>query len=74
MIVFQLRDQILLLGLFGFMLQPNLRLLLMEDIESELQWQHTLSQPQSPVLDELARKALSDSRKGKTHLIGFDEL
>lgn len=55
-------------------LQDELAQQLMEDIESELQWQHTLSQPQSPLLDELARKALSDSREGKTHLIGFDEL
>ena len=55
-------------------LQDQLAEQLLEDIESELQWQQTLSQPQSPILDELARKALHDSSRGKTKQIGFDEL
>ena len=41
-------------------LQDELAQQLIEDIESELQWQQTLSQPISPLLEELARKALQD--------------
>ncbi len=55
-------------------LQDELAQQLIEDIESELQWQQTLSQPQSPFLDELARKALSDSSAERTEFMGFDEL
>jgi hypothetical protein len=55
-------------------LQDELAQQLIEDIESELQWQQTLSQPISPLLEELARKALQDSLEGKTQQIGFDEL
>ncbi|MEG3438100.1 hypothetical protein V0288_13310 [Pannus brasiliensis CCIBt3594] len=47
---------------------------LMDDIENELQWQETLSRPQSAKLEELAAKALSDSANGKTRAMGFDEL
>lgn len=55
-------------------LQNELAQQVMEDIESELQWQDTLSQPQSSSLDELARQALNDSFEGKTKEMGFDEL
>ena len=55
-------------------LQDELAQQVMEDIESELQWQQTLSQPQNSSLDELARQALHDSSEGKTKEMGFDEL
>ncbi|MEY2976354.1 MAG: hypothetical protein ACO31I_15760 [Prochlorotrichaceae cyanobacterium] len=55
-------------------LQDELAQQLLEDIESELQWQQTLSQPPSSVLENLARQALQDSLEGKTHEMGFDEL
>ncbi len=55
-------------------LQEELAKQLIEDIESELQWQETLSQPQSSILEELAAKALDDSQQGKTRVMGFDEL
>lgn len=55
-------------------LQQEIAEQLIEDIEDELKWQQQLSQPQSPLLDELAARALSDSRQGKTKMMGFDEL
>lgn len=55
-------------------LQDELAQQLIEDIENELQWQQTLSQPQSSTLDELAREALRDSSEGKTKVMGFGEL
>jgi hypothetical protein len=55
-------------------LQNEIAHQLLEDIENELQWQQTLSQPQGSILDELARKALKDSLEGKTSVMGFDEL
>jgi hypothetical protein len=55
-------------------LQQEIAEQLIEDIEDELKWQQRLSQPQSPLLDELAVRALSDSRQGKTKMMGFDEL
>ncbi|MGK7877117.1 MAG: hypothetical protein AB4426_28635 [Xenococcaceae cyanobacterium] len=55
-------------------IQDELAKQLIEDIESEFQWQQTLSQPQSSILEELARKALNDSLQGKTRVMGFDEL
>ncbi len=55
-------------------LQNELAQQVIEDIESELQWQETLSQPQSSSLDQLARQALNDSLEGKTKEMGFDEL
>ena len=55
-------------------LQDELARQLLKDIESELQWQQTLSQSQSSVLDEFARQALKDSCQGKTRVAGFDEL
>ena len=54
-------------------LQNEIAEQLLEDIQSELQWQKTLAQPQ-PELDSLAKKALDDSRNGKTHIAGFDEV
>ena len=55
-------------------LQDELAEQLIEDVENEIKWQQLLSQPQDTKLDELAAKALSDSRNGKTREIGFDEL
>jgi hypothetical protein len=54
-------------------LQNEIAEQLLDDIQSELQWQKTLSQPQ-PALDMLAQKALDDSVNGKTHKAGFDEV
>lgn len=47
---------------------------LIEDIESELKWQETLSQPLHTKLEDLALKALQDSLNGKTKSMGFDDL
>jgi hypothetical protein len=55
-------------------LQDELAEQLIEDIENELQWQQSLSQPQHSKLEELAAKALNDSINGKTKQMGFDEL
>lgn len=55
-------------------LQDELAEQLIEDIENELQWQQSLSQPQPSKLEELAAKALNDSMNGRTRKIGFDEL
>ncbi len=55
-------------------IQEELAKQLIEDIESEIQWQQTLSQPQSSILEELAGKVLDDSQQGKTRVMGFDEL
>ncbi len=46
---------------------------LLDDIKSEVQWQSTVSKPQEK-LDKFARKALENSRQGKTKKSGFDEL
>jgi hypothetical protein len=55
-------------------LQNELAEQLIEDVENEIKWQQSLSQPQGTKLDELAAKALSDSINGKTKEMGFDEL
>ena len=55
-------------------LQNELAQQLIEDIENELKWQQSLSQPQLSKLEELAAKALHDSIDGRTEQIGFDEL
>ena len=55
-------------------LQDKLAEQLIEEIEDELRWQQQLSQPQNPLLDELAIRALGDSKQGKTKMMGFDEL
>ncbi len=54
-------------------LQNEIAEQLLEDLESELQWQTTLAKPQ-PKLTKLAAKALEESRAGKTKKMGFDEL
>ena len=46
----------------------------LEDIESEMRWLQTLSQPQPSKLDQLATKALNNSVNGKTKILGFDQL
>ena len=56
------------------LLQSELAKQLIADIENELNWQQTLSQPQHSKLEELAAKALRDSINGKTKKIGFDQL
>jgi len=55
-------------------LQNELAEQLIEDVENELKWQQTLSQPQGLKWDEMAAKALADSMNGKTRKMGFDEL
>lgn len=55
-------------------LQNEIAEQLIEDVENELKWQRSLSQPQNAKLEELAAKALSDSSNGKTKAMGFDEL
>lgn len=55
-------------------LQNELASQLIEDIENELKWQQTLSEPPTSLLEQLAQKALSDSWLGKTKVMGFDEL
>ena len=54
-------------------LQDDLAQQILEDIESESQWQQTLSEPQTE-LEALAAKALEDSEAGRTKQVGFDEL
>ena len=46
----------------------------LEDIENELRWAQTLSQPQPSKLEKLALKALHNSANGKTKVLGFDQL
>jgi hypothetical protein len=55
-------------------LQDEFATQFLEDIESELRWLQTLSQPQPSKLDQLATKALNNSVKGKTKILGFDQL
>lgn len=55
-------------------LQDEFATQFLEDIESELRWLQTLSQPQPSKLDQLASKALNNSLKGKTKILGFDQL
>lgn len=55
-------------------LQDELAEQLIEDIENELNWQQSLSQPQHSKIEDLATKALYDSTNGKTKQMGFDEL
>lgn len=55
-------------------LQDELATQFLEDIESEMRWLQTLSQPQPSKLDQLATKALNNSLKGKTKILGFDQL
>ncbi len=55
-------------------LQDEFAVQFLEDIESELQWLQTLIQPQPTKLEALAAKALENSAKGKTKIMGFDQL
>jgi hypothetical protein len=46
-----------------------------ENIESEIKWQETLSKPQeSLILKNLAAKAIKESDNGENQEVGFDEL
>lgn len=54
-------------------LQDQIAESLLEDIDSELEWQKTFAKRQ-PKLDKLARKALKESEVGKTKKLGFDDL
>ena len=55
-------------------LQDEFATQFLEDIENEMRWLQTLSQPQPNKLDQLATKALNNSLKGKTKVLGFDQL
>jgi hypothetical protein len=55
-------------------LQDEFATQFLEDIESEMRWLQTLSQPQPSKLDQLASKALNNSVNGKTKILGFDQL
>ncbi len=46
---------------------------ILEDLNSELNWQKTLAKPQSK-LAKLAEKAVRESNAGKTNKMRFDEL
>ena len=54
-------------------IQEEIALQWLDDIDNELQWQATLSQPQSQ-LESLALAALQEAIHGKTLKMGFDEL
>jgi hypothetical protein len=56
-------------------IQDELAEQFIEDIESEISWQRTLSKPQdSLILKKLAEKAIKESENGETKEMGFDEL
>lgn len=55
-------------------LQDEFAAQFLEDIESEMRWVQTLSQPQPAKLDQLATKALNNSANSKTKILGFDQL
>jgi hypothetical protein len=56
-------------------IQDELAEQFIEDIESEIKWQETLSKPQeSLILKNLAEKAIKESENGQTQEMGFDEL
>lgn len=54
-------------------LQDELARQLLEDIESELKWQETLSNPDLDlgILEKMAREALIEDEEGKTEDKGF---
>ena len=56
-------------------LQDELAQQLLEDIENELKWQQTLSNPnvELGILEEMAQEALIEDRGGKTEENGFGE-
>jgi len=56
-------------------IQDELAEQFIEDIENEIKWQETLSKPQNSLtVKKLADKAISDSEKGQTKEMGFDDL
>ena len=56
-------------------IQDELAEQFIEDIENEIKWQETLSKPQNSLtVKRLADKAISDSEKGQTKEMGFDDL
>ena len=56
-------------------LQDELAQQLLEDIENELKWQKSLSDPDVAldVIEEMAQRALIEDREGKTEEKGFGE-
>ena len=56
-------------------LQDELAQQLLEDIENELKWQESLSDPDVniDVFEEMAQRALIEDREGKTEEKGFGE-
>ncbi len=56
-------------------LQDELAQQLLEDIENELKWQESLSDPDADldVLEEMAQLALIEDQEGKTEEKGFSE-
>ncbi|MBS4027006.1 MAG: hypothetical protein KGZ58_00095 [Ignavibacteriales bacterium] len=54
-------------------LQEKIAEELLEDIEAELKWDSTLAKSQDK-LEQLAEKALTEFKSGKTKQLGFDEL
>ncbi|MDJ0592963.1 MAG: hypothetical protein QNJ72_23720 [Pleurocapsa sp. MO_226.B13] len=56
-------------------LQDKLAQQLLEDIENELKWQESLSDPDVDlyVLEEMAQRALIEDREGQTEEKGFGE-
>ena len=56
-------------------LQDELAQQLLEDIENELKWQESLSDPDVDlgILEEMAQMALIEDREGKTEEKGFGE-
>lgn len=55
-------------------LQDEIAEQLIEDIENEMRWQKTLSEPVSPKIEEMAIKALKNAKSGKSKVMGFDDL
>ena len=56
-------------------LQDELAQQLLSDIENELKWQETLSNPNGEldILKQMAQEALEQDRQGKTEEKGFGE-
>ena len=53
--------------------QQQLATQMLEDIEGETKWDHTLAESQG-LLEKMANKARTAKRKGKSVRKGFDEL
>ena len=54
-------------------LQDEIAKQIMDDVESERNWQETLNKPHKKI-ERLAEKALENSKAGKTKKLGFDKL